>query len=148
MKKFTVLFFTIIISFSAFAQLPSKQQKIDMLIDMTGGAKLGVQLVKNMIGSIKKTYSEVPEEVLDGFVNEFNTDDLKKLIIPIYDRYYTDEDIDALIAFYRSPIGKKTIEVTPSVLTESMAAGAKWGKAIGDQLFEKLKQKGYKQKSL
>lgn len=38
----------------------------------------------------------------------------------IYDKYYTDKEIKELIAFYKSPVGKKTIDLTPEIMQESM----------------------------
>jgi uncharacterized protein len=42
----------------------------------------------------------------------------------VYDRYFTEEEIKALIAFYRSPVGKKSIEVMPKLFADSMTQAA------------------------
>ena len=47
-------------------------------------------------------------------------------MIPIYDKYFTHNDIRSLIRFYDSPIGRKFIKMQPYILTESMQAGTKW----------------------
>lgn len=39
----------------------------------------------------------------------------------LYDKYFTEAEIRDLIAFYKSSTGKKTIEVMPALMAESMA---------------------------
>jgi hypothetical protein len=38
----------------------------------------------------------------------------------IYDKYFEEKDIDDLITFYESPVGKKLIELTPEIQKEFM----------------------------
>ncbi len=65
------------------------------------------------------------------------------MIIPIYDKYFTDDDIHQLLAFYSTPVGKKLVENLPVITQESMNIGMQWGKQIAEKVLEKLKQKGY-----
>jgi hypothetical protein len=65
------------------------------------------------------------------------------LVTPIYDKYYTEADIDQLITFYNSPIGKKSVELMPVIMQESMSVGQEWGKKIAEKIAKKLKDKGY-----
>lgn len=37
-------------------------------------------------------------------------------MIPIYDKYYTEDDIKQLTDFYQTPIGKKVISSTPLII--------------------------------
>ncbi|RQH10849.1 DUF2059 domain-containing protein, partial [Okeania hirsuta] len=39
---------------------------------------------------------------------------------PIYDKYFTEEDLQTLIEFYQTPTGRKTIELMPQLFQESM----------------------------
>ena len=52
-------------------------------------------------------------------------------MVPIYDKYYTHEDIKGLIQLYGTPLGKKMLVVLPKVMGESQAAATKWGETIG-----------------
>jgi hypothetical protein len=63
--------------------------------------------------------------------------------VPIYDKYYTETDIDQLIEFYKSPVGKKMIEVQPQLTQESMLAGQTWGRQIAEKVMHRMKEKGY-----
>jgi hypothetical protein len=38
----------------------------------------------------------------------------------LYDKYYTEDELKDLVGFYRTPTGKKTIAVMPTMFSESM----------------------------
>jgi hypothetical protein len=54
--------------------------------------------------------------------------DFNKLIedisFPLYDKYFTESELRDLLVFYKSPTGKKVIEVMPNLLAESMTQTA------------------------
>ena len=52
------------------------------------------QVAGTMLNSFKKVYSQVDESVWDKFLKEMNTDELIGMIVPIYDKYYTEEDFE------------------------------------------------------
>ena len=143
MKK---LFFSLLILLSIYnanSQSDSTNDKIRELLEVTGAGKLGIQMMNNMIAAYKKDMSYVPNDFWDEFTKEANPDDLIKLIIPIYAKYYTNEDITLLLQFYKSPIGQKVIEKLPLISQDSYEAGAKWGEEIGEKVVNRLKEKGY-----
>lgn len=77
-------------------------------------------------------------------MKEVDEQALINLIIPIYKKYYTQEDLKAIIAFYETPVGKKSINVLPNITKDSMTAGQAWGLEIGTKVVNKLKEQGYK----
>ena len=127
------------------AQKPSelKTARIKTLLELTGSGNLGVQVAQNMIALYQKTYTKVEPQFWEDFAKEIKAEDLVNLIIPIYDAHYTIEDINAMIDFYQTPVGKKMIQNMPQISQESMQAGQVWGKEIGEKVMRKLKQKGY-----
>lgn len=141
MKKSLLILSFCVLSLSANAQTTSKSQKINQLLELTGSGKVAIQVMNQMMNSFKSSYSKVNEQFWEDYKNEVKAEDLEKMIIPIYDKYYTESDIDQLIAFYNSPIGKKMIATMPQVMQESMIAGQAWGKQIGEKIQAKLKEK-------
>lgn len=136
------IFIIVLLSFAfVFAQgKNSKAQKIKHLLELTGSAKIGVQVVHNMIGTYKNYYPDIPQSTWDELLKEINADEIINLIIPIYDKYYTEQEIDELIKFYQTPVGQKTIKVLPNITQESMAAGEKWGREIAERINRKIKK--------
>ncbi len=85
----------------------------------------------------------VPNDVWNTMRKEINASDMIKLIVPIYAKHYTNNDIKELIAFYRTPIGKKVIEKQSIIMQESMAAGLVYGKEINKKIKNRLRMNGY-----
>jgi len=65
------------------------------------------------------------------------------MVVPIYDKHFSHEDVKELIKFYQSPIGQKLVREQPGIVTESMAAGQKWGQHIAADVLKRLREKGY-----
>jgi len=45
---------------------------------------------------------------------------LEEIYVPLYDKYYTDAELQDLLAFYRTPTGGKTLRVTAQLVQEAM----------------------------
>ncbi|MDI9311356.1 MAG: DUF2059 domain-containing protein [Limnohabitans sp.] len=130
----------VIFNFSlCYSQSEIKKEKILKLIEVTGANKLGYQIFDNIINMIKDK-NPLAEEFISEIKKEVKPEGLTELYIPIYDKYYTEEDVDNLIKFYQSPTGKKVTSVMPEMLNDSMEAGKKWGELLAQKIIEKLKK--------
>ena len=116
----------------------AKQKDIRKLLKITGSGELGTQVMGQMIGSMKKTMPQVPETFWSDFMKEVHTDELVDLIVPVYDRNLTHDDVKELIRFYESPTGKKFVSVLPKITQESMVVGEKWGRELAMKVMVKL----------
>jgi hypothetical protein len=140
MKKSLLILSFCILSFSANAQSNSKTEKIKQLLELSGSGKMGVQIMNQMISTFKTSHSAINDEFWEELKKEVKAEDFENMILPIYDKYYSESDIDQLIVFYNSPIGKKMISTMPQVMQESMTAGQKLGKEIAEKFIAKLKE--------
>lgn len=121
---------------------PAKAKKIKLLMETTGSGKLGVQMMDQMLSALKEQYPTVDKSFWDEFLKESKAEDIIELIIPVYDKYFTEADIDAMLVFYNTPVGKKTIATMPFIMKESMEIGEVWGTGIAEKVLAKLKAKG------
>jgi hypothetical protein len=39
---------------------------------------------------------------------------------PLYDKYFSEEELQQMVSFYRTPVGRKSIEVMPSLMQEAV----------------------------
>ncbi len=127
---------------AARAEETQKQKDIRKLLRITGSGELGTQVMTQMIGNMKKAMPQVPEKFWGDFMKEVHTDELVDLIVPVYDRNLTHDDVKELIRFYESPTGKKFVSVLPKITQESMAVGEKWGRDLAMKVMTKLNQQG------
>jgi len=58
---------------------------------------------------------------------------LEAQIIELYARHFTEEELKQTMAFYQTPVGKKTIKLMPSLMQESMQMSQK---AVKSKQFE------------
>lgn len=122
---------------------PSKTADIRTMLNLSGQATVGAQVMETMTVQFKQMMPQVPAEFWKEAMKEMNANALIELIIPIYEKHYTHEDVKQLIAFYNTPIGKKLSATLPAITQESMAAGQEWGQQVAQDVMTKLKQKGY-----
>jgi len=143
MRKIIILLFAWIIALDANSQKKSSSEYARELLEVSGAEKMSIQMMNQMVASFKNHYSSVPNEFWDEFIKEAKTDELFNLIIPVYVKHYTDEEMKQLIEFFKSPLGKKMVEKMPLIAQDSYSAGEKWGQAVGERVAKKLKEKGY-----
>ena len=128
---------------AATAEQTAKRAEIRKLIELTGAANVSADALRQIIAPLKAGFPQVPQEFWDNFAKEVRSDELIDLVIPIYDKYYTRDEIHDLTVFYQSPVGQKTIKVLPKLSAEAIDAGQAWGQMIADRAMRKLKDKGY-----
>ncbi|PYV82015.1 MAG: hypothetical protein DMG93_13410 [Acidobacteria bacterium] len=136
-----------------------KQADIRRLLEITGSGALATQSMDQMEKTIRPMVTdalppgEYRAKVVDLFFEKFRSKrdpaNLMNLVIPIYDKYYSDEDIRGLIQLYQTPLGKKMLSTLPNVMAESQAAGTKWGEQIGrESMMEVLTEHPELQKAM
>ncbi len=141
MRKLTILLIITLVSFSVSAEMTVKEKKIRKFLELTGSAKLGVQIINQLKPSLMKTSTLADATFWEEFMSEINADELVDLLIPLYDKYYSEEDLDNLIIFYNSTTGKKLISIMPALTQESMQVGQRWGFEISQRAINKIKIK-------
>lgn len=109
------------------------------LLEVTGGSQLGVQVVHRMVGAMKRSNPAVPEEFWDEFVGEIDADALTELVIPIYTKNLTIEEMEAALRFYRTPEGQSILKKMPTIVQESMSTGQAWGETVAERVVERLR---------
>lgn len=154
-KFFLAIMTTVILLFSA-ASLASAQnvgdgdkEYKDALGKMmkSSGATAAIDvMIPQIVEMMKQTAPNAPQSLWDSFVEKCKSkfgDKLVELYVPIYKKYMTLDDLNQLIAFYETPIGKKMSTTSPKIMVEGMQIGQKLGMEIANELQTELKSKGY-----
>jgi uncharacterized protein len=114
----------------------TKEQDIHRLMEITGSAKMSEQIMDQMMVAFEDNGAD--QGFWDSFRSEIDTAELVRMIIPIYDKHFTHEEIRGLIAFYQTPLGAKFVEKMPALAQDSMAVGMKWGGDLAQKAMAKL----------
>ena len=100
------------------AAMDAKEKKVRTLLELSGASQQGRQVMDAMLAQ----FEQMPE-LPKGFIAEFKRiakpADLVELIVPIYSKHLTEGDVDALIAFYKSPAGQRFVGAQPEITRES-----------------------------
>ena len=110
------------------------------LLTVTGAVKLALNGMETMINQQRGASPQVPGAFWDAFTAHARRDttQLLEMLVPIYATHLTRDEIEQLIRFYDSPIGKRLTAVQPLITQESMAAGQVWGEALGRTVGDSL----------
>jgi hypothetical protein len=78
------------------------------------------------------------ERFIQKVQQKVDTESLLYAMAPVYSRYYTREEIAGLIAFYETPLGRKTNNETAQIIQECLAANQTWAEAMAEKIAEDL----------
>ena len=127
---------------------PQKKDNIRRLMKIMGVEKLTQSMLDQYLQALKPVLAQASKddeqnrERLDRFAEimseEFKQVDLIPTYVDIYDKYFTNEEINGLIQFYESPVGKKAIAVLPAITQEGMKRGMELGSTVGEKALTRL----------
>ncbi|WP_082076994.1 DUF2059 domain-containing protein [Bradyrhizobium sp. LTSPM299] len=94
---------------------------------------------------VDRDYDALTPVLLEGFQARY--DELSEAVAIIYANNFTPDDLQGLIAFYKSPVGQKFLQKTPVVTQQSLLAGQKFGQSVAadmrQRIIEELRKKGH-----
>ncbi len=131
----------------------SKHSCIRRLLALTGDDNLvqhyAQAIAERTVAVLEHVRPDLPRQLLalakreahEGVTEASAQHDPVDDMIAIYDRHFTHEEINALLAFYESPLGRKSIAVLPQISAESAAVGEAWGHQIGPQVQTRVRER-------
>ena len=139
----------------AVAQAPDEafRSEIEELMQVTGALQIGTQfagiMTASFLDNLRRTSPDVSPrvfEIAEDVIKEeiakaFATGSLRTSLVSVYAKYFTRADVQGLLAFYRSDLGRKVIRTLPDVMQESTAAGQEWGKRLAPTVESALERR-------
>ncbi len=80
--------------------------------------------------SLSVLLGNVPSEMREKFQRHLTAQGFADQFVPVYAKYFTEEELKELIRFYSSSAGKRVVEVAPILMEESLAAAVVYFKAL------------------
>lgn len=132
---------------------PEKRTALRQLMFVTGATQIVEQFsdifIQQMTQTLQSSRPDLPvraftvlgEEVQQVIAEEIEGGSLETLFMPIYDKYFTLEEVRGLLEFYESDIGRKSIEVLPMLTQESVQVGQAWGASIGPKIGQRVTER-------
>jgi hypothetical protein len=122
------------------APQPQAEALARELMRISGAGAMGKQVMVQMIAVFRQNTPGVPDEFWTEFMNSVDPHELEELVVPIYVKNLSVEEMAAALEFYKSPVGQSLLQKMPQVMQESMSAGQQWGEKLGKAAAEKIQK--------
>ena len=146
-KLITIIILMIITTFTSFGQVDKDYSTtLNKMFVVAGTEETYEIVITQMFNMLKQQYPNIDETIWNDIEKEFlksSMNDLVEMLAPVYAKYLNQDELQQIIEFYDSPVGRKLAESTPLITQESMQIGQEWGKKIGEEFVEKMEKKGY-----
>lgn len=136
---------TIVVSIALLISLPLVAQTSDAqiirLLEAQGAVSSFQEMAGRLVAQQKEKNKQVDPVFWDRLLAEIEdsaADDLMQRLLPIYREHYTTEELDYLIAFYTSEMGRKIHAKSGIVKQDVSAVGSTWGEEIGTKVYAKI----------
>ncbi len=97
----------------------TKKDDILRLIEITGMISQTKQIMEMQLEAIKIEDREVYDIINENKIfDEFFENDLKNIVIEIYEKYFDEKQIKKLLEFYEDPSMQKLMEKGPKIYEE------------------------------
>ncbi|MDX6748136.1 DUF2059 domain-containing protein [Polaribacter sp. PL03] len=148
MKK--TIFIILITFFSIQINAQTVDGKIEKLLELDGTISNIKKIITQTIEYQKQSNSGISDnywKALEKIVSKKSLEELKQIVIPIYSKNYTENEINNLITFYNSETGKLIIEKQPIIITELNLPLIQWSQNLGSYVIEEIENKGKNESS-
>ncbi len=139
----------------AFADEASKRKAVLDLLEVTNVRGLLDQTTKNIETRMRQQFEAAsagfpPEgrEEMKAVQKDFmrwvsevmSWEQMRDMYVDIYAQVFTEDEINEILQFYRTPLGQKMISKMPEVVQKSMQKSQSYVQKIMPELVEKLKK--------
>ncbi len=134
------------VSRPARAQSAEKAVLIRRLLALTKAAELAVTAMEATVPAQRAANPRIPKEFWDEFMARARKDMPRfiDMLVPVYDSHFSKQQLEQLLAFYESPLGKHLTKVQPEIAVQSSQVGQKWGAELGAAVGQDLQKRGVK----
>ena len=124
---------------------------VDKLMEVSGAKTTLKAQFPIIMSNLREMLKGVPNDVFAKIESKYQEIFLKRMTefyAPIYNRYFTLEDIKGYITFYETNLGRKVARTNPSLMNDLYQARQQVGVAIGQSVVEELQAEGFDTKGL
>jgi len=122
----------------------AKMALIRRILVLTHAGDMTISAMEVAIPAQRAANPQIPAEFWTEFSARARRDiaQLLERLIPIYDANFSEAQLQQLVQFYESPLGRHLVSVQPAVTMQSIQAGQQWGAEIGAEVARDLQKRG------
>ena len=125
---------------------PRKATLAGQLLQATHTADQVLSAIESQVPALRATNPGLPPVFWERFVaqTKLHRDEFVATLVPIYARAFEVSELEELLRFYNSPVGRRLLEVQPGLTKESVQAGQAWAARISADVRQQLAKEGVK----
>jgi hypothetical protein len=118
------------------------REKITKLFEMTDSADMFRNFVGMMLEQVRMIYGADEPQLVDAIINRANAVVVTEMprimeeFVRLYEDTYNENEIDAMLVWHDSPVGRKARAMSKPLQASCMAIGA----SVGAKIEEEVKQ--------
>jgi|GEM_PF-338193 len=123
----------LVATFSARGQADSFDSDIMKMQQVNGSNASANALFPRIIAQLKQSKPDTSDAqwaALKMDVFDVEVASLNEQLIPVFKKYYTQEEVKTIISFYETSVGKKMAETTPKMMMEQMQLTQTWAMGL------------------
>lgn len=144
---FTTLLFCLMLALVTRAQNTTAADKdfqaaVTKMLEVSNGLET---MAPQITAMLKQQVPEAPQAFWDD-VEKTMADMYSRVIqamVPVFQKYYTLEDIQDIVRFYESPVGKKLAQSNTKIAMETIPIAQRIGMETMQKLMQTAREKGY-----
>jgi uncharacterized protein len=109
---------------------PVTPEQVREILNLTGALDVKQQMLDGLLPHVKTMLPYMPQSVLDDIQRSMAIADFDGAVIRAYQKRLSTEEAAQIIAFLRTPAGRKMASVLPQVQDEGQQAGAELGQQV------------------
>lgn len=128
---------------------PAKEAAIKRIFEVTRAEENYMQVVTQFATPLRATLErslppgERPRQFVETFFQKLMQQTKSEIftwMIQFYDKNFSGEEIQELLQFYESPVGKKFIQVTPQLMQDMIAFIQRRGSEIPQEILREMEK--------
>jgi len=126
----------------ALVRITFQDQGLDAIYEQAGKTA-SLIMINALQSNLKRELTASENKRMNNVVyrsirNLVSADEWEKVIAPIYSKYYSIEDLDKIVDFYKTPVGRKVLKLQGNIVREAGEAGEKLFAGKADKFQEIL----------
>lgn len=110
------------------------------VMQLTRVAEQSLSVMEKAVEGQRAMNPDIPGVFWDRFLVRAKEEigELLAMLVPVYEEAFSLEDLQGLVAFYRSPVGRRLMAAQPTLVQASMEVGERWGARLGAEVGEEI----------
>ena len=123
---------------------PEKLKVARQLVEASGAEELILKGIELTLPAQRAQNPKIPDEFWDRFAARARADVgmLVDSLAPVYAARFSKAELDQLLAFYQSPVGRHLASEQGAIAQESQQLGLRWGTRVGAAIAVDLANEG------